>query len=77
MQSLNDDERKEVLSEVLIDELKAIHEYVKELPAVQAIKDEVRQLHATVSEMSDRLTVIEHVVKRHSSEIKDLLQKTA
>lgn len=59
MQSLNDDERREVLGEVLSDELKAILEYVKDMPAMQ---QELHQVHATVSDISDRLNIIEHVV---------------
>jgi len=74
MQSLNDDERKAVLGEVLNDELKAILEYVKELPAIQ---QELHQVHATVSEVSDRLNVVEHVVKEHESEIRSLKRKVA
>jgi hypothetical protein len=35
MQSLNDDERKEVLGEVLADELKTILEYVKDVPLIK------------------------------------------
>ena len=35
MQSLNDNERKEVLGEVLADELKVIKEYVKDLPYIE------------------------------------------
>jgi 2-phospho-L-lactate guanylyltransferase (CobY/MobA/RfbA family) len=55
MQSLNDDERKEVLGEVLADELKAIHEYVKDIPIM---KQEVHQVKAIVNEVNDRLSII-------------------
>jgi hypothetical protein len=54
MQSLNDDERGAVLGELLMDELEAIHEYVKDVPSVQ---DEVHQVHATVNEINDRLAL--------------------
>lgn len=74
MQSLNDDERKEVLGEVLSDELKAILEYVKDVPSMQ---QELRQVHATVNDISDRLSVIEHVVREHESENKSLKHKAA
>jgi hypothetical protein len=74
MQSLSDDERKEVLGEVLGDGLKAILEYVKGLPSLQ---QELHQVHATVNDISDRLNVIEHVVKDHESEIKSLKRNTA
>ena len=62
MQSLNDDERKAVLGEVLADELKAISEYVKDVPAMQ---QELHQVHAAVDDISDRLKVIEYVVREH------------
>lgn len=74
MQSPNDDERKEALGEVLADELKAILEYVKDMPAMQ---NELHQVHATVNDISDRLSVLEHVVKDHESEIKQLRPRAA
>lgn len=74
MQSPNDDERKEALGEVLADELKAILEYVKDVPAMQ---NELHQVHATVNDISDRLSVLEHVVKDHESEIKQLRPRAA
>ena len=74
MQSLNDDEEKRVLGEVLADKLDAIMDYVKNVPA---LGQELHKVHATVNEISDRLTVIEHVVREHESEIKHLKRKTA
>jgi hypothetical protein len=74
MQSLNDDERNAVLGDILSDELKAILEYVKEVPALQ---QELHQVHAAVNDISDRLHVIEHVVKEHESEIRQLKRKAA
>lgn len=74
MQSPNDDERKEALGEVLADELKAILEYVKDVPAMQ---NELHQVHATLNDISDRLSVLEHVVKDHESEIKQLRPRAA
>lgn len=74
MQSLNDNERKEVLGEVLADELKAILEYVKDVPAMQ---NEVHQVHAIVNDINDRLSVLEHVVKEHESDIKQLRHRAA
>ena len=35
MQNLSDKERKGVLGEVLMDELKAIREYVEDIPAIK------------------------------------------
>ena len=74
MQSLSDDERKAVLGEVLSDELKTILEYVKEVPAMQ---QELHQVHAAVNDMSDRLNVIEHVVRDHEAAIMSLKHKVA
>jgi archaellum component FlaC len=74
MQSLNDDERREVLGEVLADELKLIREYVQEVPSM---KQEIHQVKATVDDMSEKLTVIEHVIKDHESELKVLKRKAA
>jgi hypothetical protein len=74
MQSLSDDERKSILGNVLSDELRVILEYVKEVPSLQR---ELHQVHATVSEISDRLQIIEHVVKEHESEIRQLKRRAA
>lgn len=74
MQSLNDDERKPVLGEVLSDELKAILEYVKDVPQMS---QELHQVHAAVNEISDRLVVVEHVVTDHEADLKHLKSKVA
>jgi uncharacterized protein YaaN involved in tellurite resistance len=74
MQSLDDDERKEVLGEILADELKAIGEYVKDVPKIQ---QEVHQIHATVDDMNDRLKVFEVVLKEHEADIRSLKRKAA
>ena len=74
MQSLNDDERREVLGEFLSDELKAILEYVKNMPTMQR---ELHQVNATVNDISDRLNIIEHVVKGHESDVNQLKHKAA
>ncbi|HUA13412.1 MAG TPA: hypothetical protein VL989_02850 [Candidatus Sulfotelmatobacter sp.] len=74
MQDLTDDERRDVLGEVLADELKAIGEYVKDVPKIQ---EELHQVHAAVDDMSGRLTVFEHVLKEHEQEIQTLKQKVA
>lgn len=74
MQSLNDDERKDVLGEVLADELKAIREYVEDVPKV---KEEVHQVHAKVDDIDDRLKVIEAVVKHQETDIRKLKKQAA
>lgn len=78
---MDDEMRKEVLGEVLMDELKAIREYVQDVPVIKQ----------TVERIDDRLEVVESDVKaikavvtdhsrqlqRHEVEIKDLKQKVA
>lgn len=60
MQSLDDDEKRGVLGEVLADELRSIREYVEDVPKV---KEEVHQVHAKLDDIDDRVRVIEAVVK--------------
>ncbi len=67
MQSLNDDERKQVLTEVLADELKVITEYVKEIPT---IKRQLNHVHDKVNTIIDRLNIIETVARSHEASIK-------
>jgi ubiquinone biosynthesis protein UbiJ len=68
MQSLNNDERKEVLGETLADELRAILEYVHEVPAMA---QEIHQVRATTEDTNHRLRVLEQVVKVHESDIRN------
>ena len=62
MQSLNDEGRRSVLDEVLFDELKAIREYVSEIPA---IKQDIR-------EVKERLTEVERIVRIHEVDIRQI-----
>lgn len=75
MQSLSDDERKAVLGEVLADELKAIKEYVKDVPVLkqdtQVIKNDVTELKsdmkivkAAVTDLSKQVNDHEHRITR-------------
>lgn len=64
MQSLSDDERQGILGEVLFDELKAIREYVSEIPA---IKQDLR-------EVKERLSEVERIVKIHEVDIRQIRQ---
>jgi hypothetical protein len=50
MQDTTNNERKDVLGEVLADELRAISKYVKDVPKIQ---EEVHQIHAKVDDMND------------------------
>lgn len=74
MQDTTDDERKDMLGEVLADELKAISEYVKDVPKIQ---EEVHQIHAKVDDMSDQCNAFKHVLKEHEEEIRPLKHKLA
>jgi len=68
MQNLNDDERKEVLGEVLADELKVIHELVKEVPNINS---KVNKIDKDVTELKNDMKVIKAVVTEHSKQLKD------
>jgi 2-phospho-L-lactate guanylyltransferase (CobY/MobA/RfbA family) len=59
MQSINNDERKQVQGEVLADELKAIHELVKDVPV---IKEDVRALRLDVEELKFDMKVVKVAV---------------
>ena len=67
MQSLNDDERREILGEVLLDELRVIREYVQDIPGMK------QQIH----EINERLIVVEGVVNAHEFDIRQLRQQLA
>ena len=64
MQSLDDNERREVLGGVLADELKVILEYVKDIPL---IKQDTR-------EIKKRLTSVERIENAHEFDIKQIRQ---
>lgn len=62
MQSLSDDERQEILGEVLFDELKAIREYVEDLPAIKQ----------RLTEVDERLIEVERIVKIQEIDIRQI-----
>ena len=68
MQSLNDDERKQVLEEVLADELKAIHELVKDVPEM---KQKIDILDSDMKEVKSDIKVIKTAVTDISREQKE------
>ena len=74
MHDMDDETRKEVLGEALMDELKAIREYVEDVPA---IKSELHQVKATVDEINNRLAVVETVIRDHERDIRSLKHKAA
>lgn len=67
MQSLDEDERREVLGEVLADQLQAILEYVQEIPFIKR----------EISEIKERLTSVERIVKGHELDIRQIRQHLA
>ncbi|HVV26291.1 MAG TPA: hypothetical protein VHC21_04675 [Candidatus Saccharimonadales bacterium] len=69
MQSLSDDEQRQILGEVLSDQLRAILEYVQEIPDV---KRRLGGLETNVGRMDNRLKVVEAVVKDQSVELKSI-----
>jgi hypothetical protein len=74
MHDIDDTTRKEVLGEVIMDELKAIREYVEDVPKIKA---QAHQTNTTVNEINDRLVVIESVLRDHEAEIRNLKHKPA
>ena len=74
MHDIDDETRRAVLGEALMDELKVIREYVQDVPAIKA---DVHQVKATVEEINDRLGVIATVVREHEREIRGLKRTEA
>jgi hypothetical protein len=71
MQSLSDDEKREILGEVLLDELRAIHKYVKDIPD---IKNRVTKLEGKMDKMGSRLDLDEAILKAHEIDIRVINQ---
>ncbi len=74
MQSLNDDEQKAVLSEVMSSQLQAILEYVKEIPA---IKQELREVREIAETTRGDASVIKKVVVAHKSDLTKVKRRLA
>lgn len=58
--------RKEVLSEVLMDELKAIREFVEDIPV---IKQKVTKIEVDMGEVKTDLKAVKAVLKNHEQRI--------
>jgi len=69
MHEMDDDTRREILGEALMDELKTIREYVADLPAMRS---DLTELKADVMELKEDVQVIRAVVTNHSQKIRDL-----
>ena len=74
MQSLTDDERRLVLGEILVDELKVSREYVQDVPE---IKDRVTSIDDRLKVVETDVKIIKKVVRQHSFEIKTLQSSRA
>ena len=74
MQSLSDDERKLVLGEVLADELRAIHEYVKDIPG---IKRDITTLKTDVHELKSDMKVVKVAVSDLSRQLHQVDRRVA
>lgn len=64
MHDLTDEERKQILGEVLMDELKAIREGIADLPT----RTEFNELRADVEELKTDMKVVRAAIKDHSHE---------
>lgn len=73
MQSLNDNERKQVLGEVLSGELKVIREYVQDVPLlkqdIKEIKNDVRELKSDMKVVKVAITDMSKQLVNHERRI--------
>lgn len=67
MQHMDDETRREVLGEVLMDELKVIREYLEDVPV---IKQKVTKLEVDVEEFKSDMKIVKAAVTDHSYELK-------
>ena len=74
MQSLNDDEQRQVLGEVLADQLQAILEYVQEIPD---IKYRLQNVEEKVTRIDNRLIIVERIARDHEADLKMIKQQLA
>lgn len=68
MQDLSDDDRKTVLGEVLMDELKVIREYLEDIPV---IKQKVTSIDERLSVVESDMKVVKAVLTDHSQQLQD------
>ena len=74
MQTLSDDEKREVLGEVLADELKAIHGYVKDIPEML---QQMSSMDNRLENVESDIKVIKAAVTDHETQLHGLKSKTA
>ena len=68
MQSLNNDERKQVLGEVLSDELKVIREYVQDVPL---LKQDIQVIKGDISELKSDMKIVKVAITDMSRQLVD------
>jgi|GEM_PF-882492 len=74
MQSLDDENKRDLLGEVLHDELRIIMEYVKDLPA---IKHRLVKVEDGIGNVHDRLITLEAITRDHENGLKALADRLA
>lgn len=74
MIDLTDKERREVLGEVMMDELRIIREYVSDIPVM---KKDIATLKEDVSELKSDMKTVKTVLRDHERDIKYLKTKVA
>lgn len=86
MENLDDDEVKLVLGEVLLDELKVIHEYVQDIPQIKAdiidlkadvavLKTDVAVLKTDVSVLKTDMKAVKLTLAGHGRQFKRFAQR--
>lgn len=73
MQDLSDGDRKGILGEVLMDELKAIREGIADLPT----RREFNEVKENVEHLTSDMTVVKVILRDHERDIKRLKAKIA
>lgn len=85
---MDDETRREVLGEALMDELRAIRENTDEIPAIKhrlehvderltVAQSDMKVVKAAVRDISSKLVVIDHRLDDHDRAIKRLEHKAA
>ena len=76
MQSLSEDERRQVLGSVLSDQLSAIQEAVKDVPEIrnqlERLNNELNQVSSDVKVVKAAITSLTNQVNEHERNIADL-----
>ena len=74
MHDMSDEDRKAVFGEAILDELKAIREYLTDIPVMNK---KIDVLDEKVDALQQNDNVTEVVLREHEADIRMLKQKTA